>query len=79
MGKQDDTATGENTAPEHADRELADHELADRELSDRELSDREMEEVAGGVDFAVIETPSTRRAAPRREWWRPATGWIEGS
>ncbi len=64
MGKQDDTATGENTAPEHAD---------------RELSDREMEEVAGGVDFAVIETPSTRRATPRREWWRPATGWIEGS
>lgn len=74
MGKQDDTATGENTAPEHADHKLADHELADRELSDRE-----MEEVAGGVDFAVIDTPSTGRAAPRREWWRPATGWIEGS
>ena len=74
MGKQDDTATGENAAPEHADRELA-----DRELADRELSDREMEEVAGGVDFAVIDTPSTRRAAPRREWWRPTTGWIEGS
>lgn len=69
MGKQDDTATGENTAPEQANHELA----------DRELSDREMEEVAGGVDFAVIDTPSTRRAAPRREWWRPATGWIEGS